>query len=81
MALNDVLCKNAVCPEGKPRAGLADAGGLYLEVQPAGGKHWRWKYRFAGKEKRLSLGTYPTVTLAKGPAGARCGAAQPVRRH
>jgi integrase len=44
---------------------MADAGGLYLEVQPAGGKHWRWKYRFAGKEKRLSLGTYPEVTLAK----------------
>jgi len=35
------------------------------KVQPAGGKHRRWKYRFAGKEKRLLLGTYPTVTLAK----------------
>lgn len=65
MALTEVLCRNAACPDSKPRARLADAGGLYLEVQPAGGKHWRWKYRFAGKEKRLSLGTYPTVTLAK----------------
>jgi integrase len=65
MPLTEVLCKRAVCPEGKARARLADAGDLYLEVQPAGGKHWRWKYRFAGKEKRLSLGTYPVVTLAR----------------
>jgi integrase len=36
---------------------------IYLEVSPAGGKWWRWKYRFGGKEKRLSLGTYPDVSL------------------
>ena len=42
---------------------LADEKGLYLEVAPTGGKWWRRKYRFAGKEKRLSLGVYPTVTL------------------
>jgi integrase len=42
---------------------LFDSGGLYLEVNPAGGKWWRWKYRFAGKEKRLSFGVYPDVTL------------------
>lgn len=41
-----------------------DGGGLYLEVSPAGGKWWRLKYRFGGKEKRLSLGTYPEVSLA-----------------
>ena len=40
-----------------------DTGGLYLEVSPAGGKWWRWKYRFAGKEKRLSFGVYPDVSL------------------
>jgi integrase len=40
-----------------------DGGGLYLEVSPAGGKLWRWKYRFAGKEKRLALGAYPEVGL------------------
>ena len=34
-----------------------DGGGMYLEVSPAGGKWWRLKYRFGGKEKRLSLGT------------------------
>lgn len=42
---------------------IFDAEGLYLEVSPAGGKWWRLKYRWAGKEKRLSLGTYPAVSL------------------
>jgi integrase len=42
---------------------LFDGGGLYLEVNPAGGKWWRWKYRFGGKEKRLSFGVYPDVSL------------------
>jgi hypothetical protein len=37
--------------------------GLYLEVSPAGGKWRRFKYRFGGKEKRLSLGVYPDVSL------------------
>jgi len=40
-----------------------DGGGLYLEVSPAGGKHWRLKYRFDGKEKRLTFGEYPIVSL------------------
>lgn len=45
---------------------LPDGGGLYLEVSPAGGKWWRLKYRrpVTGKENRLSLGTYPDVSLA-----------------
>lgn len=64
MALTDTVCKNANCPEGKTRLRLADAGGLYLEIVPSGGKHWRWKYRFGGKEKRLAVGSYPQVTLA-----------------
>ena len=42
---------------------LFDGGGLYLEFAPKGGKWWRLKYRFAGKEKRFSLGVYPHVTL------------------
>lgn len=42
---------------------LFDEKGLYLEVAPSGGKWWRLKYRFDGKEKRLSLGTYPDVSL------------------
>ena len=47
---------------------LADGGGLYLEVAPRGGKWWRIKYRFAGKEKRLSLGVYPAVGLREARA-------------
>jgi integrase len=42
---------------------LFDERGLYLEVSPSGGKWWRLKYRFQGKEKRLSLGVYPDVGL------------------
>jgi integrase len=42
---------------------LHDERGLYLEVSPNGGKWWRLKYRFNGKEKRLSLGVYPDVSL------------------
>lgn len=49
--------------DGKPYK-LSDSGGLYLEVAPTGGKLWRLKYRFAGKEKRLALGTYPEISLA-----------------
>lgn len=42
---------------------LADGGGLFLLVQPNGAKYWRWKYRFAGKEKLLALGVYPEISL------------------
>jgi len=41
---------------------LSDGGGLYLEVDPSGGKYWQFKYRFP-KEKRISLGVYPEVSL------------------
>jgi len=56
------------------RVRLFDAGGLYLEVVPAGGRWWRLKYRFAGKEKLLSLGVYPEVRLAD--ARDRCNEAR-----
>lgn len=49
-------------PGAKPIR-LYDAGGLYLEISPSGGKWWRLKYRFAGRERRLSLGVYPTTSL------------------
>jgi hypothetical protein len=42
---------------------LYDSLGLYLEVAPSGSKWWRFKYKFKGKEKRLSLGVYPKVAL------------------
>lgn len=44
---------------------LADEKGLFLLVTPAGGKLWRMKYRFAGKEKLLSFGKYPDVPLIR----------------
>ena len=40
-----------------------DGGGLYLELTEAGGRYWRMKYRYGGKEKRLALGVYPAVGL------------------
>ena len=43
---------------------LSDGGGLHLLVQPNGSKLWRLKYRFDGKEKLLSFGKYPVITLA-----------------
>jgi integrase len=61
MPLNDPTIKHAK-PTGKAYR-LSDEKGLYLEVSPNGGKWWRLKYRFDGKEKRLSLGTYPEVGL------------------
>lgn len=42
---------------------IFDSRGFYLEVSPGGGKWWRLKYRYAQKEKRLSLGVYPAVSL------------------
>lgn len=56
--LTDQFCKNA--PPGKQ----FDGGGLFLHVTEVG-RYWRLKYRHAGKEKLLSLGVYPEVTLAK----------------
>ena len=43
---------------------LYDTGGMFVLVAPTGGKLWRLKYRYAGKEKLLSLGAYPEVSLA-----------------
>ncbi|MGH8154536.1 MAG: Arm DNA-binding domain-containing protein, partial [Rhodanobacteraceae bacterium] len=48
----------------KPRAKVyrvADAAGLCVEVQPNGARYWRYRYRYAGKQKMVSLGVYPEV--------------------
>jgi len=51
----------------RPRDALyrvTDAAGLCLEIAPSGSRLWRFRYRYAGKAKMLSLGPYPDVTLA-----------------
>jgi integrase len=53
---------------------LADGRGLHLLVKPNGGKYWRMKYRYGGKEKQLALGVYPEISLAK--AREKCQAAR-----
>ncbi len=61
--LTDAQCRNAVCPPDKKQVRFTDAGGMYLQVSPAGSKRWFLKYRIAGAEKQLALGSYPDVTL------------------
>lgn len=63
MALTDVAIRNAK-PKAKPFK-LGDSLGLFLLVQPSGGKLWRLKYRIDGREKKLGLGTYPEVSLSE----------------
>ena len=61
--LTDAQCRNAVCLPDKKQARFSDSGGMYLQVSPAGSKRWFLKYRIAGAEKQLALGSYPAVTL------------------
>lgn len=67
MRLTDTACKTAKAAE-KPYKKF-DGGGLYLEVMPNGSRLWRVKYRYLAKERRLSLGTYPHVSLAEAREG------------
>ncbi len=71
MALTDIAVRKAAVRDKPYR--LSDEKGLYLEIALSGSKYWRWKFRFAGKEKRLALGVYPEVSLAEARA-ARDGA-------
>lgn len=61
MALTDVAIRNAK-PGAKPIK-MADGGGMFLLVTPAGGKLWRLKYRIDGREKLLAIGAYPEISL------------------
>lgn len=63
MTLTDLAIRTAK-PTHKTRK-LFDSHGLYLEISPQGGKWWRIKFRWATKERSLSLGTYPLITLAE----------------
>jgi len=48
---------------GNKRRTLTDSGGMYLQIEPTGGKLWRYQYRFEGKRKLLAMGKYPDVSL------------------
>ena len=63
MPLNDMQIRRAK-PEAKAYT-LGDGQGLSLLIEPNGSKSWRFRYRFAGKPKVISLGVYPTITLAE----------------
>jgi len=65
MSLTNIECDRAACPADRSHIRLSDEKGMYLEITKAGGKYWRLKYRHGGKEKRLALGVYPSVSLAQ----------------
>ena len=72
MPLTDIAVRTAK-PKDKQYK-LSDAAGLHLLIKPNGNKYWRLKYRFAGKEKLLSIGLYPVIGLAE--AREQCLAAK-----
>jgi integrase len=78
MPLTNTACANAK-PQEKPYR-KADGQGMYLEVMPNGSKYWRMKYRYAGKEKRLSIGVYPDVSLAQARE-TRAAAKELLKQH
>lgn len=63
MALTDTAIRNAK-PKDKAYV-LNDGRGLNLEISPKGGKWWRLRYTFGGKPNRISLGTYPEISLVQ----------------
>lgn len=63
VALTDVAIRNAK-PAPKPYK-MGDSHGLFLLVQPTGGKLWRFKYRVDGREKKLAIGPYPEIGLGE----------------
>jgi integrase len=63
MALTHVAIKTAKPKEKAYK--LTDEKGLFVFITPNGGKYWRFKYRFGGKEKKLAFGVYPEVSLAE----------------
>lgn len=69
MSLNDTFIKNSTRYSGRPSGDKhSDGGGLYLYVTAAG-KYWRMNYRLYGKQKTLSLGVYPSISLAQARRG------------
>jgi Arm DNA-binding domain len=67
MPLTDAACR-AAKPSARPYK-LSDGGGLHLLVETNGSRLWRQAYRIGGKQKLLSLGKYPVVSLADARTG------------
>ena len=61
MALDKAILE-ALAPRATPYK-VTDSKGLYLLIQPNGGRYWRFRYRWAGKQNTLSCGVYPEVPL------------------
>jgi len=72
--LTDSACRKAVPRETDYR--LADSYGLYLRVRKSGSKVWGMRYYYAGKEKRLTIGPYPEVSLKEARASRDAARAQ-----
>lgn len=84
MALTDRQIK-AMQPEDKPRRyhDVGSVPGLYIEVSPSG-KGWRFRFPLAGKQRLMSLGVYPDVSLkeaSRDPVRERAGARSAVACH
>ena len=63
MALTDTKLRNL--KSGDKAYQEADEGGLFVEVMPGGAKVWRMRYRLAIKQEKITLGDYPTYSLAE----------------
>ncbi|RTK92092.1 MAG: DUF4102 domain-containing protein [Rickettsiales bacterium] len=63
MALTDIQIRNSKSLDKQYK--ISDSGGLYLLVKPNNTKYWRLKYRIEVKEKLLSIGTYPIISLSE----------------
>jgi integrase len=73
------MLTDAAVRKAKPRDKafkLADSGGLFLFVTPSGGKLWRYRYRFEGREKVLSFGPYPAIGLIEARAAREAAKAK-----
>jgi integrase len=66
VAVTDTVLKSAK-PGLRPKK-ISDSGGLFLLIQPTGARLWRWSYRYDGKQRTISFGSYPATTLAEARA-------------
>ena len=63
MSLTDLTVKKLRAR--KKRYEILDGAGLYIRVMPSGVKSWTFRYNFDGTARRMTLGTYPGISLAQ----------------